>query len=77
MIDLFVDAQGDAGSPVVYIDPKEKKNLPPVFLAALAIQNITETCPPNGTLNLNSPLMFTRIDPHYKWILAMGGPKQS
>ncbi|XP_059473405.1 chymotrypsin-2-like [Neocloeon triangulifer] len=65
---------GDPGSPLIVQDPKSKQ----FYLAGLAAMDTDQLCPLNATLtNLHTPDLFTRIDPFYKWILAMGGPKAS
>lgn len=61
----------------MYFNTKDKKNPTVPLLAGLAAWNHDGICPPNSTLSVNTPDLFTRIDPFYKWINGMGGPKQS
>ncbi|XP_065352772.1 mite allergen Der f 3-like [Cloeon dipterum] len=63
---------GDAGSPVIAVDKKTNKP----FLVGLASKDTDDRCPvtPNAA-NKHTPDLFVRIDPFFKWIQSMGGPK--
>jgi hypothetical protein len=59
---------------VIFIDTKDTKNPNTPKLFALAAWNHDKNCPPNATKSNNTPDLFTRIEPFYKWIAALGGP---